>query len=673
MKIAPSLRFLMSPWRWLAWLVLPLLAMGTACYSDSTPADPDLVELEVADRAGAALSLPEPRSSTVPVPPSGPDAASGDRPDSAPAEPVTIRFRDGSTTCGIDFVHCSGISPEKLYPTANGSGLAVFDYDGDGWLDLYFATTRNLPLSAPSESGGNRLYRNRGDGTFEDVTQRAGVGFHGFDHGVAVGDVDGNGFPDLVLTNLGPNVLYLNNGDGTFRDASAGSGVQCAPWSSGAALFDFDHDGDLDLYITCYGQWTMEGPHRVCGNAEKGVRTYCSPTVMTPARHFLLRNRGDVTFEDVTAAAGILRRDGRGLGVIAADLNLDGWIDLYVANDMSPHFLFLNRGDGTFQDLTESAGAAASEAGNYQAGMGVDADDVTGDGLPELFVTHFREDYNTLYRNIDGRNFQDVSSWAGIVKDSMPNVGWGCALADLDNDGWPDILAVNGHVDDNLDQLGMNAPRAEPAKVWRNQGGGRFRLVRDPGPFFDTSQVARGAAFGDLDNDGDIDVVVSIMDQRAAILWNESPSKSWICLDLISRWSNRPAIGAVVEVHAGRRVIFRQLKGGGSYLSANDPRLLVGLGSDASVDRVAIRWPGGACTTLEHPATGRTHRVREPRGGAPAAPVEICNDELSLAEFRSDRSDPGRDHPARRECLVHIPPQAEPHPGGRARRGGPAR
>ncbi len=496
----------------------------------------------------------------------------------------------------------------------------MFDYDGDGWLDLYFATTRNLPFTAPAASTGNRLYRNLRNGKFEDVTQRAGVGFHGFNHGVAVGDVDNNGYPDLVLTNLGPNVLYLNNGDGTFRDASAGSGLQCAPWSSGAAMFDYDRDGDLDLYLTCYGQWTVEGPHPICGNAEKGIRTYCSPLLMTPVRHFLLRNRGNGTFEDVTKAAGILRSDGRGLGVIAADLNRDGWIDLYVANDMSPHFLFINKRDGTFEDLTEISGAAASESGYYQAGMGVDAEDVNGDGLPELLVTHFHEDYDTLYRNLDGRNFQDVSSWAGIAKDSLPDVGWGCALADLDSDGWPDIFTVNGHVDDNLIQLAMNAPQAEPAKVWRNQGDGRFRLVRDPGPFFATGHVARGAAFGDLNNDGSIDAVISIMDGHPAILYNESPRRSWIRLELLSQWSNRPAIGAVVQVLAGGRVIHRQLKGGGSYLSANDPRILVGLGSAESVDRVEIIWPGGARTTLDHPALAQTHRVREPKADAAARP-----------------------------------------------------
>jgi hypothetical protein len=248
--------------------------------------------------------------------------------------------------------------------------------------------------------------------------------------------------------------------------------------------------------------------------------------------------------------------------------------------------------------------------------MGVDAEDVTGDGLPELFVTHFREDYCTLYRNLGGKLFQDVSAWAGIVKDSMPGVGWGCALADFDNDGWPDMLVVNGHVDDNLDQLGRDVPQAEAPKVWRNRGDGRYRLVRDPGAFFMAGHVARGAAFGDLDDDGDLDVVVSLMDQRPVVLLNESDRHPWIRLELLGGRSRRPAIGAAVEVHAGGRVIHRQVKGGASYHSANDTRLLIGLGSADRVERVDIRWPNGTRSTLTDPAPGRTHRVLEPEAGS---------------------------------------------------------
>jgi hypothetical protein len=516
-------------------------------------------------------------------------------------------------------VHASGNSSEKEFPTCLGSGVAMLDYDGDGWLDLYFATTRNLPLAAPDTSGGNRLYRNRHDGTFEDVTERAGVGFHGFNLGLAVADVDNDGDPDLYLTNLGPNILYLNNGDGTFRDATAAAGVACSAWSCGAAFLDYDNDGKLDLYVANYGEWSADLPRPFCGDKARNLRTICSPTTIRPRRHALFHNRGDGTFEDVTVKAGVGRHDGRGLGVIAADLNRDGKIDLFVGNDKCPNFLFLNRGDGTFEDVSETSGSAGNESGGLLGSMGVDAEDLDGDGWPELVVTAFRGDGTTLYHNLQGGNFLDISSSAGIIPDSKPYVGWGVALADLDGDGRLDLLVVNGHVDDNLPLFGQDIPQAEPAKVWRNEApmGGRIalRLVPDPGPFFAIPHVARGAAFGDLDNDGDIDVVFNRQDQRPAILLNDSPPRAWIRLSLAGRRSNRSAIGASIEVHAGGIIHHRQVKGGGSYLSANDPRVLVSLGDADRVDRVQIRWPSGLVSTLTAPALRQTHVVVEPEGG----------------------------------------------------------
>jgi hypothetical protein len=342
--------------------------------------------------------------------------------------------------------------------------------------------------------------------------------------------------------------------------------------------------------------------------------------MIRPAHHFLFRNRGDGTFEETTERAGVLRQDGRGMGVVAADVNRDGRIDLYVANDMCPHFLFLNRGDGTFEDVTDSSGAAVTESGHYQGGMGVDVEDLDGDGFPELFVTNFDGEYNTIHRTTDGRDFEDVSASAGIVRDSMPDVGWGCALADFDNDGWPDMMAVNGHVDDNLAQLGRDGTYAQRAKVWRNRGRCRFRLVPDPGPFFAVGHASRGAAFGDLDNDGDIDVVINRMDSRPAVLWNESQPAHWFRLELVGTRSNRSAVGTAVEVHVGGRVLYRQVKGGGSFASANDPRLLIGVGEAERVEQVEIRWPSGRKTTLTDPALGRTHRVVEPAGAAGGSP-----------------------------------------------------
>jgi hypothetical protein len=544
-------------------------------------------------------------------------ARPGDVPGAATADRGSnIRFRQLSEQSGVTFLHRSGNSPAKEFPTCLGSGVALLDYDGDGWLDIYLATTRNLPLEAPDNSQGNRLYRNRHDGTFEDVTARAGVGFHGFCHGLAVADVDNDGRPDLYLCNLGPDVLYLNNGDGTFRDATASAGIESQEWSCGAAFLDFDNDGKVDLYVSNYGEWSADAPKPYCGDKAKNLRTICSPLTIKPIRHVLYHNRGNATFEDVTERAGVGRHDGRGLGVIAADLNRDGKIDLYVANDKCPNFLFLNRGDGTFEDASETSGAAGNEAGEFQGSMGVDAEDVDGDGWPELVVTNFRGEGLTVYHNLKGGNFLDVSSAAGVIPDSKPYVGWGVSLGDFDGDGWPDLLAVSGHVDDNLPLFGTDIPQAEPAKLWRNPGvAGRrisFQLVANPGPFFSVPHVARGAAFGDLDNDGDIDVVVSRLDALPAILINESLARPWIRLSLVGHRSNRSAIGASVEVHTGTRVIRREVKGGGSYLSANDSRILVGLGDAAAVDRVEIKWPSGLHSTLTSPALGMTHVVHEP-------------------------------------------------------------
>lgn len=566
-------------------IALAAILAGCSAESDSDPTEPG----PLADPARAPVSGEGAESRSTP-------------------EPVSLRFRDITETSGVRFVHTSGDDENKYFPTANGSGVALLDYDGDGLLDLYFASTRELPLNVPTSSQGCRLYRNLGDGRFEDVTEAAGISFLGFTHGVVAGDLNNDGAPDLFLATLGPDVLFLNNGDGTFRDASGGLG-ETPPWSSGAALLDYDGDGLLDLYITSYGHWSEDDDHPLCG--EGGVQTYCSPLIIEPARDFLLRNLGDGRFEDVTEAAGILRDDGRGLGVIAVDLNRDGLIDLYIANDLRPNFVFLNRGDGTFDDVGELSGAARSGSGDAQAGMGVDAEDLDGDGFPELIVTNFRGEHNTLYRNFGGRDFQDSSASVGIFADSLSEVGWGCALADFNNDGHPDLFVVNGHVDANLEQIGRNEPHAQPCKIWMNRGDVRFRLVADPGPFFSKDHVARGVAFGDLDNDGAIDVVINRLGGPPAILINESVRGNWIGLELFGTRSNRSAIGAVAEVEAGGRVLHRQVKGGGSYLSSNDPRLLVGLGEADRVDRVIIHWPSGAKETFTGLEPGRYHRIVE--------------------------------------------------------------
>ena len=593
---------------------------------------------DTSGNGGATTAAAAPAAAGTAPPKSGPLKAgiNDDRMGNTPTEPIVLtkqtepspfRFADVVKDSGVDFVHFSGMTKDKHFPSANGSGVAVFDYDNDGKLDLYFATATLLPLGT-AEKAPNRLYKNLGGNKFQDVTESAGVGFRGFCHGLVVGDVDNDGDQDLFLCNYGPNVLYLNNGDGTFKDASKAAGIDKPGWSSSGAFLDYDNDGDLDLYVSNYGVWTMADAEQYCGDPEKGVRLYCSPRSIRTTKHFFYRNNGDGTFTDVfdqvivdpQSGTPRPRSDGHGFGVVAADLNNDGKIDLYVANDMNPNFLFFNRGDGTFDDVTEFNGAAFDEKGAAQSGMGVDAEDVDGDGLPELFVTNFANEYNTLYLNLNGQ-FTDSTPLFGLAADTTPFVGWGTALVDFDNDGWPDNFVTNGHVDDNRRLLGEPVDYEEPPLLFANKGGKRFKLAtRDAGPYFDGTHVGRGAAFGDLDDDGDTDVVVSHKDGPPAILRNDSKDRGhWIRLDLRGTKSNRDGVGAKIEVVAGDRTIYRQRKGGVSMLSANDPRILVGLGKLEEAAKVTVRWPSGAVSTLEHVKADRPYKVVEPaEGPAPA-------------------------------------------------------
>jgi hypothetical protein len=525
-----------------------------------------------------------------------------------------FRFAEIAKEAGIDFVHVSGMTPEKHFPTANGSGVALFDYDNDGLLDVYFATATLLPLGT-AEKGPNRLYRNLGGNRFLDVTEASGLGFRGFCHGVVVGDVDNDGDQDVFLCNYGPNALFLNNGDGTFRDVSKSAGVDRPNWSSGGAFLDYDNDGDLDLYVANYGAWSYPEDDLFCGDRARKIRLYCSPRSIRTVKHILYRNNGDGTFTDVTDPAGVGRADGHGFGVVTADLNGDGRIDIYVANDMNPNFLFLNKGDGTFEDATESSGAAFNAKGQAMSGMGVDAEDVNGDGLPDLLVTNFSNEYNSLYKNLGEGHFMDVTPFFGLAADTMPFVGWGTALVDLNNDGWPDNFVTNGNVDDNRRALGQPYGYEEPPLLFLNQRGARFRLsTRDAGPYFDAKHVGRGAAFGDLDNDGDTDIVVNHKDGPPALLRNDTATGNhWIRLELRGIRSNRDAVGARVEVRAGGRTIYRQRKGGVSMESANDPRLLIGIGEAEEAESLTVHWPSGTVSRHEHLAAGRSYPIVEPK------------------------------------------------------------
>jgi hypothetical protein len=410
-------------------------------------------------------------------------------------------------------------------------------------------------------------------------------------------------------------------------------------------MLDYDNDGYLDIYVTNYGRWNYPEDHRRVGDIEKKIYLYSSPRTVKTVKHLLYHNNGNRTFTDVLDKVITVeqevddpatstkkkvwrpqpRSDGHGFGVVTADLNNDGLIDIFVANDMNPNFLFLNRGDGTLEDVSETSGAAYNLNGMAQSGMGVDAEDVNGDGLPELFVTNFTNEYSTLYQNHGNGLFFDSTPFFGLASDSMPWVKWGCALADFDNDGWADCFFVNGHVDNNRRLLGQPVDYEEIPLLFRNVQGKRFRLAtRDAGAYFDTKHVGRGAAFGDIDNDGDIDIVVNHKDAAPALLRNDTQSGNhWARFALQGTKSNRDAIGTKIEVTAGERTIYRQRKGGYSMQGTNDSRVTFGVGQASEIKKAVIRWPSGAVQTLENLKVDQEHKVKPPIGpGQKAAPAK---------------------------------------------------
>jgi enediyne biosynthesis protein E4 len=550
-------------------------------------------------------------------------------------EPSVFRFTEIAKEAGITFSQVSGMTDEKHFPTANGSGVAIFDYDGDGKMDLYFANCTYFPVGS-KKSGPNRLYRNLGDGTkFQDVTAESGLGFEGFCHGIIAADIDNDGDQDVLLCNHGPNVLYLNDGKGHFKDVSKAAGIARDGWSSGGAPIDYDNDGDLDLYVANYGEWDLKRDgERRCSDTDGKLRLYCNPKEIRTVKHFLYRNDGlkdgvphftnvydEFLFDESKGAFIPGRADGHGFGVVTADLNGDGLTDIYVANDMCPNFLFLNLGGGRFKDATDESGAAFNEKGAALSGMGVDAEDVDGDGRPELVVTNFQNEPVTLYYNLGKGTFSDSTPTYGLAADTMRWVKWGCAFADFDNDGWPDFFITNGHVDNNRPNISYE----EPPLLLRNVALGvgkdasrRFRIsTRDVGPYFDSKHVGRGAAFGDFNDDGRIDIVVNHKDAPPAVLRNDTKlgDNHWIRLKLRGTKSNRDAVGARIEVTAGKHTIYRQRKGGYSMESSNDPRVLIGIGPVDTVSKVVIHWPaGGPDSVLENIEANKSYDVIEPEG-----------------------------------------------------------
>ncbi len=527
-------------------------------------------------------------------------------------------FTEIASEAGISFHHVNGSSGEKYYIETMGSGACWLDYDGDGDLDLYAVNSAALPGYTAAVSPTSHLYQNDGHGRFTDVTSRAGVGHRGYGMGCAGGDIENDGDLDLYVTSFGPNVLYRNEGNGTFSDVTSESGVGDPRWSASAAFGDIDNDGDLDLYVTNYLDFTLDN-NKYCGQRKPGYRAYCNPGEYNGVPDTLYRNRGDGRFEDVSAAAGIANPLGKGLGVVFTDVNEDGWQDIYVANDKTINFLYLNRGDGTFKDISIASGTGFSESGEAQAGMGTDAADVDSDGRMDLIVTNLDFETNELYLNNGDLSFTDVTFRAGLGEPNFLHVGFGVDFLDYDNDGDKDLLIVNGHILDNIHLFKDGVTYMQPRSMLANDGSGRFTEVTSTlGEAFARPAVGRGLAVADMDNDGDLDFFV-VNSNLAAQLFRNDPARSdrhWLLIRLDGVKSNRNGVGARVRVmtrdETGEELWqVDEVRAGSSYLSQNDTRLHFGLGKHRRARTIEIRWPSGITQTLTDVAADQILTVRE--------------------------------------------------------------
>jgi enediyne biosynthesis protein E4 len=526
------------------------------------------------------------------------------------AHPEIPLFRDIAADVGLAFHHFTGATGEYFMPEIMGSGVALFDYDNDGDLDVYLIQGSTFdPAQDPRQSKfppppgwkpGNRLFRNllteTGKLQFVDVTEKAGVGHIGYGMGVAVGDYDNDGFQDLYVTNFGHNILYHNNGDGTFTDVTEKAGVDDPRWSTGAAWVDYDGDGRLDLFVANYLDFTVKG-NRQCF-ASTGERDYCTPKMYQPVPARLFRNRGNGTFEDVTAAAGIGAAIGPGLGIVCADFNGDGWPDIYVANDGAAAHLWINQKNGTFKERGALSGAALSPDGLPQAGMGVTAADFDGDGNEDIFKTNLTNEGSNLYVNDGAGNFHDAATELGLFLPTFPYTGFGTEWFDYDNDGRLDLFIANGAVNRVGSLRSTPYPFGQPNLLFHNEGEGKkFRdVTAAAGPAFAISEVSRGAAFGDIDNDGAVDIVLANNNGPVRLLLNQNHSinrNHWLLVSLEATQGNRFAMGAKVEIRQRARMLLRRAHTDSSYLSANDVRVHFGLGEDANVESLIVHWPSG--------------------------------------------------------------------------------
>ncbi len=524
------------------------------------------------------------------------------------ANPYHVQFRDVAHEAGIHFRHERAASPEKLYLETMGAGVAWIDYNQDGYLDAFFVNSGDTPYFHPAQPPQPALYRNNRDGTFTDVTAGSKIHADGtFYFGVAVGDYDNDGYPDIYMTGYRHSVLLHNNGDGTFTDVTAKAGVgNDGNWGTAAGWFDYDRDGKLDLLVTNYVQYDEDHPVS-CGEDKPGYRAYCHPDSFHGTSMRLYHNNGDGTFTDVTQKAGLVNNDGKSLALVLADLNNDGWPDIFIANDTQRNFLYYNNGNGTFRDATYSSGAGFSEDGRPEAGMSADAADVMNNGLLYLFVSHLDFELNRLYRNNGDGTFTDDTIASGLGQTNILNSSFGARFFDFDNDGWRDLLVINGHILDNIPLYHPEVTYAEEKKLYRNVGDGTFvDATRTQGADFRAPRVGRGLAVGDYDNDGWLDFLVNNNGQDAQLFRNDGRNEPaargnhWLGVRLIGTKSNRDGNGAHLKLVAGDLTSYDQVKGGMSYMSAQDPRVYFGLGGHERVDSLQVWWPSGLKETLSN-------------------------------------------------------------------------
>jgi hypothetical protein len=526
-------------------------------------------------------------------------------------------FLDVAAQAGITFRHDNASSAEKYLIETMGSGCGWIDYDQNGLLDLYLVNGTATRVYTPQQPTRGALYRNNGDGGFTDVTAKAGVGAEGlFGMGVAVGDYDNDGFPDLLVLGYGRCILYHNNGDGTFTDVTARAGVQNSGlWASSAAWFDYDNDGKLDLIIANYVDWSPER-NFYCGDRGPGMRSYCHPDDFHGQPPTLYHNNGDGSFTDVSKSSGVGLKGGNGLGVVTFDYDNDGWQDIFIANDHMPNFLFHNNRDGTFREVGYQAGVAVSADGQFEAGMGTDAADTTGSGRLDLIVGHLDMQLARVYQNMGDQTFEDATLRSKLSYSTYHMSTFGARFMDYDNDGWRDLFLANGHVLDNIERYHADTKYAEPKMMFRNTGRGIFENVSDQlGPDFQLPRVSRGAAIGDFDNDGDLDILINNCGQAPQLLRNDGGNANhWLEILLIGTKSNRDGVGARVKVTAGDLILYDQRKGGMSYQSAQDPRLHFGLSQRSSVDSIEIVWSSGSVTKLANVKADQIIAVKEGAG-----------------------------------------------------------